>query len=78
MAGKNGSVTSISSDSGGATSVKVHYPDDPGPPSVAAHDEVYTNVNAAQERRFQKAFDKDWFVDCDGTAPDAGTVTLHK
>jgi len=78
MAGKNGSVTSIASNSSG-TSVKVHYPADPGPPPVAEHDDIYDDPPAASLQSLRDAFNFGWKIDATGANnSDGGTVTVHK
>ncbi len=84
MAGRNGSVTSIStSDSG--TSVEVDYPAEAGgpgtppvPPPQAAHSDIY-EVSGDRLQSLRDAMNFGHKVDADGAnGSNGGTVTVHK
>jgi hypothetical protein len=86
MAGRNGSVVSVS-ESGSTTGAKVHYPAEPGgpgtppdPPPQAEHDEVYDDVGPERAADFRAALASTvpLKVDCSGTPPNCGGLVLHK
>lgn len=85
MAGRNGSVTAISSNST-STGYKVHYPADPGgpgtppdPPPQAEHDDTYYDVPTESAKSLRDAMNFGHKVDATGTnGSDGGTVTVHK
>lgn len=85
MAGRNGSVTAISSNST-TTGYKVHYPAEAGgpgtppvPPPQVDHDETYLDVPAETAKSLRDAFNFGHKVDATGAdGSDGGTVTVHK
>ena len=88
--GRNGSVTSITTDAAGNRTVVVHFPelpagpgDPPDPPAQDAHDGTYADVSAKWYDEFARVQDSDGALVVDATPANAGTgtsdsISVHK
>lgn len=77
MAGRNGTVVSYATSSGGGMTVVVSFPAEPGPPPQTAHQNTYEVTDSERKADFRAAKAGKSTVDCTGdSGTDGGTVTV--